>query len=125
MSIIDLSDTHEDRQYKQYLYARENYDMFAKFLKSENNARFQAEFMNYMTDDWGLRVIYPELPILMFESMKKLSFKEFDELSEDERKMIINFFVCEHACRFIEESSEENAQNIRAFHARLKMMPTL
>lgn len=117
----------EDEAHFEYFFTRERYDIFAKFLMSEKDLRIQAEFMNFMTDDWGLRVYYPELPVLMFEYMKKLEFKQFDELSEEARKGVISFFTRMKNCDGASERdvTQEEIKELREFHAKWKLMPTL
>lgn len=125
--IANIDRIHEEIRLEQYHYARDNYNLYAKFLKSnEDNIRLQADFLNFMTEDWGLRNIYPDIAIIMLESMKKLTFSQFDDLSENDRTMVIDFFQCQRACSSTTtDISAEKITEIKEIHKKHNMMPTL
>ena len=90
-----------------------------------DNVRRQAEFLNYITDDWGLRIIYPELPIMMLKYFELLEYKNFDDLSETEKKGVINFFSCEESYVGLESSTDQQIKEIRELHKKWNRMPTM
>ena len=127
---IDFKSDHHEEDYNHFTwcYSRENYNMFAGFLRcTQNNIRLQAEFLNYMTDGWGLRIVYPELPIMMFEGFKRLSYKDFDDLSQVEKEKVRKFFATESSSQGLkrDEVTEDQLRDLRACIARMNAMPTL
>lgn len=114
----------EDMEIRDYNYTKEYYDNFVKILYLfRNDIRKQAEFLNVTTNDWGLRLCYPDLPVMMFDYFNKLEYMKFDECSDDNKKKILNFFMCQRCLDDETNMSEKDIAKTKELHQQWKLMP--
>jgi hypothetical protein len=125
MATNDCQEFLEDLKHHTYHYAREKYDVLVTFLRSQHDIRIQAEFLNFATKDWGLRLYYPELPIIMYDSFKKLSFMMFDDLSSEEKERIVTFFSSQESLNTVKSVTDEQVRSVREFHRKFNVVPTM
>ena len=116
----------EDIKAHNYNYTIGYYDNFVKILALfKDDIRKQAEFMNIATEDWSLRLCYPDLPILMYNYFKLLEYRKFNECSESNQKKIMDFFVCQRCCEYYEEMSADDILQTKEYHKKLGLLPWL
>ena len=108
---------YDDYLHTRHCFAREHYDLLVDALRVlRHDVRKQAEFLNVLTEDLAYRLIYPELPTIMFRYVNILSYKRFDDLSKSERDRVIEFFSRFETYFEADPAklSEEDVRNIRA-----------
>ena len=118
----------EDKMLYYSSIAKEHYSEIVKIMRIYRpNERIQAEFLNFATQDWILRRIYPEVALIIFECITKMDYKDFDDLSELEQDKIIKFFFCMSTAESLieEDITDEYIKEKREAYKMLGFMPTL
>ena len=116
----------EEQKMDDYYYTIGYYDKYVEILyRFRNDIRKQAEIMNATTEDWMLRLCYPDLPILMHNYFKLLEYRKFEDCSESNQKKIMDFFVCQRCCEYYEEMSADDILQTKEYHKKLGLLPWL
>jgi hypothetical protein len=87
----------------------ENYNVIAKAIKIlEYDSILQLKFLNSFTYNWALRHVYPDLPMIILNALRRLNYKLFDDLEYSYQEKIVNFF--DHLYLFY------NPDTIKTYH---------